>query len=121
MKRSRMVAAGVLLAACQATDGPRYEREREGHPANLAADEQAADRLREVEPMKARRWVFEGPGGECRMIGGYTFTLDRSGGNSSKGKRLPLSSMFFNLEGEPCPNGVRLPWRWGRAEREAER
>lgn len=113
MKRSRMVAAGVLLAACQATDGPRYEGEREGHPAKRAADEQAAARLREVEPMKPRRWIFEGPGGGCRMLEFSTFRIDRSGGGSSKGKRMPsrLSSMYLDLDGEHCPDGYRLPWR----------
>ena len=129
MKRVLTAAAVVLLAACQAAaDGPHGEGEREGHPAKLAADafvrqieadEQAAALRREFEPMKPRRWVFEGPGGECRMIGRYTFRLDRHVGDSSKGKRLPsrLSSMNFNLDGEPCPDGYRLPWRRGEAGR----
>ena len=119
----RVLTAAALLAACQAAaERPHGEGEREGHPAKLAADafvrqievnEQAAALRREVEPMKPRRWIFEGPGGECRMLERYTFRLDRSGGGSSKGKRMPsrLSSMYLNLDGEPCPDGVRLPWR----------
>ena len=66
------------------------------------ADEQAAARLREVEPMKPLRWIFEGPGGECRMLEFSTFRIDRHVGDSSKGKRVPLSSMDFDLAGEPC-------------------
>ena len=126
MKRALMVAAVVLLVACQAAaDGPHGEGEREGHPAKRAADAFVRQVESEGEPWlrpdrdKPRRWVFEGPGGECRMIELYTFRfrLDRHVGDSSKGERVPLSSMNLDLEGEPCPAGYRLPWRRGGASR----
>ena len=120
MKRVLMAALGGVLAAGVAADGPHDEGAREGHPAKRAAEwlPKLAERLAErrsrglhgagsaewlpgrlrLSPYKPRRWVFEGPGGECRVLVAVPF---------AEGDHW----------GEPCPDGYRLPWRRGRAER----
>ena len=91
MKRALMVAAVVLLVACQAAaDGPHGEGEREGHPAKRSAE------WLHVSPYKPRRWIFEGPGGECRVLVAVPFGVPG------------------DYRGQPCPDGYRLPWRRGK-------
>ena len=115
MKRVLMAVLGGVLVASVAADGPHDEGAREGHPAKRAAElfaegrssgphgsgpdsaEWLPGRLR-LSPYKPRRWVFEGPGGECRVLVAVPF-------------------VDGDYPGEPCPDGHRLPWRRGKAGR----